>query len=116
MQFTYPITERRKAANSTYPISDRKSIEPYKNEYRSQTNRALRGQIFRTKILPAIYNHWRADEREPTSDLESAARIKVLRFSTINKFDYITMFRNSPHGLRTTGDPWLLKKQLRNSP
>lgn len=91
MEFEVPITQRRKAAACTYPISDRKAIEPYKKDYRLQINKALRGQIFRTKILPAIFNHWRADGREPTSDLESAGRIKVLKFSTINKFVYMTI-------------------------
>jgi hypothetical protein len=88
MDITFPITERRKAAECIYPLNDRKSIEPYKKEYRSHTTRALRGQTFRTKILPAIYNHWRAVGKEPTSDLESAGRIKVLSFLNIDKFVY----------------------------
>src|ERR1700721_904722 len=93
MEFVFPITQRRKAADSTYPLDDRKAIQPYKTDYRSQTNRALHGQIFRTKILPAIYNHWRANGREPTSDLESAGRIKVVLFSNINKFIFTTIFQ-----------------------
>ena len=88
MDFAFPPTERRKAAECIYPLEDRKAIEPYKKDYRSHTTRALRGQTFRTKILPAIYNHWRAVGKEPTSDLESARRIKVLYFSNINRFIY----------------------------
>jgi hypothetical protein len=66
-----------KTIECTYTLEERKVINPYKMDYRSQTTSALRKQIFRTKILPTIFNYWRDNGRSPENDEVSAGRIKV---------------------------------------
>lgn len=77
MEFIPPPRKRKKTKNCSYTRDERKAIEPYKSEYRSHATRELRAQTFRTKILPAIYNYWRGIGNEPSTEEESADRIKV---------------------------------------
>lgn len=78
MESIPPPVAPKKLLNCSYSVEERKVFNVYKIEYRSQISSPGRKQIFRSKILPAIFNHWRDVGRIPETDKESAERIKVL--------------------------------------
>jgi hypothetical protein len=52
---------RKPRAACQYTPAERNVIRVHKEEYRSQPTRALRVVIFKTKILPDIFNYWTND-------------------------------------------------------
>jgi hypothetical protein len=60
-----------------YTAEERKVFQRYKEEYRSQTTKERRGYIFKTKILPDLFNYWTDDGAMTLSDEEAAKRVKV---------------------------------------
>lgn len=50
---------RKARQDCKYTPEEQATIRPYKDEYQSQTTSPGWGHIFRTKILPAIFNYWR---------------------------------------------------------
>jgi hypothetical protein len=70
--------KRQKRVNCLYSPEERKVIEVYKEEYRSQTNRKNRFQTYQTKILPAIYTYWQEIGNLPETIEKSRERAKVL--------------------------------------
>ena len=56
---TFNTRKSRKARSGCeYTPKEREVIRVYKEEYREQTSKELRGLVFRTKILPDIFNYW----------------------------------------------------------
>jgi len=73
-----PTGKRQKRVDCVYSPEERNVIEVYKEEYRSQTNRKSRFQIYRTKILPAIYTYWQEIGKLPETEEKSRLCAKVL--------------------------------------
>ena len=70
-----PLRKPRK--DSHLSAEERNVIVKYKDEYRSQPTRELRGDIFRSKILVDMFNHWQSHGLDPTDEAEAQHRIKV---------------------------------------
>ena len=60
-----------------YTVPERKAFEIHKKEYISQVTKQSRGFIFRTKILPDIFNYWTECEGLTFDEREVADRVKV---------------------------------------
>lgn len=74
-----PILKTRKARkDSYYNRQEMAVISVHKQEYLSQTNAEGRGQVFRHKICPDIFNHW---EAQGMSDLTGENIQKVGKVS-----------------------------------
>jgi hypothetical protein len=73
------LRKRKKTRISTaaYSTEERKVLDQFKEEFQLQTSRQLRAQVFRSKILVAIYNYWKDNSMVPQSDEESLNRILV---------------------------------------
>jgi hypothetical protein len=67
-----------KVVDSIYSEGERQTLRPHKKDYIIQTTRSGRKQIFRSRILPDIFQYWREIGNIPKSSKESAARIKVI--------------------------------------
>lgn len=70
--------ERRSRKDSAYSQEERDVMAVYKEEYRSQPSHELRGMVFRTKILPAIFNYWHTLGKDPQTEEGSIESIKVM--------------------------------------
>ena len=80
MEYIPEPQQAQKIIHCRYMIEERNAILPFKVEYRGQTTSLLWKQLFRCKILPAIFNHWHDIRKIPENDQESANHIKVLNF------------------------------------
>jgi hypothetical protein len=60
-----------------YTVPERKSFEIHKKEYISQVTKQSRGFIFRSKILPDIFNYWTECEGLKFDEKEVAERVQV---------------------------------------
>jgi hypothetical protein len=49
---------RKPRRDCKYTVEERAAIAQHKDEYLSQSTSAGRGHVFRSKILPAMFNHW----------------------------------------------------------
>jgi hypothetical protein len=68
----------RKARSAClYSPEEHNAIAMHRELYRSQTTRDQRGHIFRTKILPDMFNHWTDNGVVPLSEEEVADRVRV---------------------------------------
>jgi hypothetical protein len=63
--------------NCLYTAEERRVIQPFKHEYQSQAEAERRGHIFKSKILPAIFDYWEKDGPGSMSSDEVATRVKV---------------------------------------
>jgi hypothetical protein len=72
-----PTGKRQKRVDCVYSPEERTVIEIYKEEYRNQINRKGRFQIYRTKILPAIYTYWQEIGELPETEIKSRQCAKV---------------------------------------
>ena len=70
----------RKQTNCIYLVEVQKIIGIHKKEYISQVSSPMWENIFRSKILPMIFNHWHDIGDMPQNDQASADYIKVLNF------------------------------------
>jgi hypothetical protein len=61
-------------------------INKYKEEYRAQTTRELRGHVFKTKILVDLFNLWLAQGKAPEREEDSAREMKVLAYWVQNNW------------------------------
>jgi len=77
-----PIRKQRK--DSHLSVEERDIINKYKTEYRSQTTRELRGEIFRCKILVDMLDYWKSKGLDTLDETESQNRIKV----TVNATEF----------------------------
>jgi hypothetical protein len=71
------VNARQPRKGCSYTPDERKVLNIYKEEYRIQTTSKCRGNIFRTKILPAIFNYWTDDGAVPITRDEEANRVEV---------------------------------------
>jgi hypothetical protein len=60
-----------------YTAEERHVIEPFKHEYRSQAQPERRSHIFKSNILPAIFDYWAKDGPGSMSSDEVESRVKV---------------------------------------
>jgi len=67
-------------------------ISKYKKEYRQQTTQALRGHVFKTKMLVDIYNFWLAKGMQPVDDKESLKQMKVNLLLIIELLSFIHIY------------------------
>ena len=67
--------EPRKDAK--YSEAVKEVIGKFKDEYRKQPTRELRGIIMKEKILPAIFNFWKGPDQPRMEEQDSKARQKV---------------------------------------
>lgn len=73
------LRKKRNRINTvSYSKEERKVLEKHKEEYKSQTTRHQRAQVFRSKILVDIYNFWKDNSMLPDNDEESLNRILVV--------------------------------------
>jgi hypothetical protein len=68
---------RKPRKNALYSRDEIAVINKYKEEYRQQTTRELRGHVFKTKILVDLFNFWLAQGIAPVEEEESLNRMKV---------------------------------------
>ncbi len=55
-------------------------MEKYKHEYRSQPTCQLPAQVFQSKILVDMFNHWHCNNDAPEDADDSNEQIKVYLF------------------------------------
>jgi len=72
-----PQKVRKSRKDSSYNSEEMKVISKYKQEYRQQTTRELRGHVFKSKILVDLFNLWLAQGKAPNTEEDSATRMKV---------------------------------------
>jgi hypothetical protein len=73
-----PIPKTRKSRkDSRYSREEMQVISKYKQEYREQTTRELRGNVFKAKILVDLFNLWLEEGKAPDTEEDSANRMKV---------------------------------------
>jgi hypothetical protein len=73
-----PIPKARKSRkDSRYSREEMQVINKYKQEYREQTTRELRGNLFKAKILVDLFNLWLKQGKAPSTEEDSATRMKV---------------------------------------
>ena len=81
-----PIPKTRKSRkDSRYSREEMQVISKYKQEYREQTTRELRGNVFKAKILVDLFNLWLEQGKAPDTDDDSANRMKVTQ--NINSYN-----------------------------
>lgn len=74
-----PIPNVRKARkDSRYSREEMQVISKYKQEYREQTTRELRANVFKGKILVDLFNLWLKQGRAPNTEEDSATQMKVI--------------------------------------
>lgn len=109
-----PIPKVRKPRkDSRYTREEMQVISKHKQEYREQTTRELRGNVFKTKILVDVFNLWLKQGKTPITEEDSATRMKVIcNLSKVNHL-FTVFFRSLLLGYGTTGVhfqlPWTLK-------
>ena len=75
----FPLGQHpEKSTNCQYTIEERKVLNQWKKDYIIQTSPSTRRQIFRSQILPGIFEYWRSIGRSSESSDVSAYKIKVL--------------------------------------
>ena len=72
-----PPKVRKSRKDSCYNSEEMKVISKYKQEYREQTTRELRGSVFKSKILVDLFNLWLEQGKAPNTEEDSATRMKV---------------------------------------
>jgi hypothetical protein len=72
-----PPKARQSRKDSCYSRDEMKIIGRYQKEYREQTTRELRGNVFKTKILVDLFNYWLQQGRAPATEEDSATQMKV---------------------------------------
>jgi hypothetical protein len=68
---------RRPRKDALYGRSELQVMNKHKEEYRQQTTRELRANVFKTKILVDLFNFWLEQGRAPVTEEDSVNRMKV---------------------------------------
>jgi len=68
---------RKPRKDALYRRDELEVLNKYKEEYRQQTTRELRANVFKTKILVDLFNFWLEKGRAPATEEESIIRMKV---------------------------------------
>lgn len=68
---------RKPRKDAYYTREEIQVINTHKEEYRQQTTRELRSNVFKTKILVDLFNFWLDQGTAPGDEEESTNRIKV---------------------------------------
>jgi hypothetical protein len=72
-----PSPQKQKRVPSIYTYEERKVLQPFKKDYRSQPNKQERANMYRTTILPAISNYWKDNGNPPADEADLGERVKV---------------------------------------
>ena len=83
---------RKPRKDALYSQDEIAVISKHKEEYRQQTTQALRGHVFKTKMLVNIYNFWLAKGMQPVDDEESLKRMKVNLLLIIELLSFIHIY------------------------
>lgn len=84
MEMIPPEQLPEKTINCAYTLDERAVLNKFKKNYITQTTSSARKQIYRSEILPKIFEYWRGIGKPPKDSEESAGRIKVLIFIIYN--------------------------------
>ena len=68
---------RKQRTDCTVPMEVREVMEPFKAAYKAQVNKHGRAHIFRTQILPAVFNYWYRVQDYARNEEECCERMKV---------------------------------------
>ena len=70
---------RKPRRDCKYTLNERAIIAVYKDKYQSETTSAGCGHIFRSNILPAIFNYWTETGKinDIWQDIESEAKVQI---------------------------------------
>ena len=68
---------RKPRRDCKYTPEERAVMSEFKVEYLSQSSSPARGHIFRSKILPAIFNYWTANGKLNTIKANMEGEVKV---------------------------------------
>jgi hypothetical protein len=74
---TLPLKARKPRRDALYSREEMEVINKYKEEYRQQTTKELRANVFKTRILVDLFNFWVERGQGPTNDEDSLSRMKV---------------------------------------
>jgi hypothetical protein len=77
MSSATPSPQKQKKVSSVYTYEERKVLQPFKKDYRSQPNKLERANMFRATILPAISNYWKDNGNPPVNEADLSERVKV---------------------------------------
>jgi len=69
--------QRRTRRDCKYNAAERRVLEPFKIEFRTQTTVHGRLQVLRAKILPAMFNYWWSIGQKARTEDESRQWTKV---------------------------------------
>ena len=83
MEIPVPAKTGKHRKDAYYSPAERNVINVHKLEYRMQPTRELRANIFRTKILPDLFNYWVQEGQGPETEEDSTERMKVGSFSQL---------------------------------
>ena len=68
---------KKPRAPCQYTETERNLLEPFKETYRSESNQKVRKQIWRSKILTTMFNHWTKKGKIGISEEEFDKRVMV---------------------------------------
>ena len=71
---------RKPRKDAIYSQEELAVINPFKDEYRQQTTREMRGNIIRQHVLNALFKYWTKVGKYPASPEESISRMKVSNY------------------------------------
>jgi hypothetical protein len=71
---------RKPRKDCKYTADERAVFQQYKEEYKSQTTSQGHGHMFRSKILPDIFNYWTDNGKVLMSSEEMDGHVKVRMF------------------------------------
>jgi hypothetical protein len=91
---TEQVTRRKARKDCKYTAEERKVIDLYKEEFRSETTKAGRVLILRSKILPAIFNYW-VQNGTPPKDEDDSRQCARVTFHIICKYALINLTCNA---------------------
>jgi hypothetical protein len=68
---------RKPRSDSKYTAVEYEQIRPFKDSYMKATTRSARIFIFKSRILPAMFNYWKRNGKNPRDAAEGTRWTKV---------------------------------------
>jgi len=99
------LFEKAKRPRSTcqYSVTERAVMDPFKDKYRRANNKDERKHIFRSDILPAIFNHWTDNGKVSVSIEYKKEQIEARIASILHIISYSWLNSEWGDGLPTIG-------------
>lgn len=101
--FPKVILTKQPRKDALYSREELSVINVHKEEYRQQTTRELRAEVFKTKILLDLFNFWLSKGRAPVGEEESRKCMKVRSNLGRKQSTLIYLIRNWLYGSEITG-------------